>query len=896
MDVRELICDFQASPIGIGSERPLLSWRLESTRYGSAQTALRVQVSETPNSWDTLLWDSGRVESDSPSIPYGGAVIPSNMRVWWRVKVWDEHGEESSWSQASDWRQGLRPDDWTGEWIGYDEGRNQYDPTQPYYCADDFEKGDNHPFLPKPALLRAEFGVDGDVESAVLYAGAMGLTRLWINGERVTENCMIPGISDYRKRTYAFAFDVTDKLRLGANAICAVLADGWYAGYIGLNPRQWWGAKPRLNAVLRVRRKDGTEREFITDDSWRGCVGPWLYADIMHGAGYDATLEPAGWMLPGFDTSEWHPVETGAEYDYLPMMHPGVPIVEHARFAPASIRRIGEDEAIIDFGHCFSGVTCMRLRGPRGARVDIFHAEELDEDGLELYFYGNRSAQAHDCYVLSGSGEEVFQPEFTYHGFRYAHIHGLSRVELLDIEGVAISSQMPEPTLLESGDSTVDEVIRLIRNTEQSNLYDVPTDVCARDERLGWGAEGHFFMHTAAALNQSALFLRKWLRDALDGQSTDGGMWPIAPAVMMQDIAPFVGDLQSDIALHCAWILMRVYGDMEPVKEAFPALVRYFEYLVNNSDRLIRFAIARDWLDLSHDGRSDFDHGYGKCDPGVIGTAWFARSAQMMAEIADAVWEKDRAEYYRSMYGKIRSAFRTFSLGRNKLLRGATQGGYLLAVSFGLIEGDELIAAREWLLADMAKCGGITWGTASTPVALQGLCTLGLGREAVKFIRRRKFPSIGYMASQGATAVWERWDTKLDGHFHPHQMNAFDHIGLATVGEWIVARLAGIEPASNGCATVSLRSVTDPEIGSMHAIYQSVRGSVEVKWRYEDGVMLYEAELPPGMSGELEFMCERDAIRIVRGEEGIGEVRCAGGRTAMRLLSGRYEFTIIQDQ
>ena len=888
-----LRCDHKVNPVGIGGPRPLLGWFVEAEGYGRTPGGAQVQVSSCAGDWESaLLWDSGRLEGAVNGVPYGGPAIPSNARVFWRVRLWDEAGEPGEWSETACWRQGIAVSDWQAQWIGWDEGRDAYDPTVPYYCADDFEKGENHPFLPKPALLRHEFHADAQVESAVLYVSAFGLTDVWINGEKATTGHMIPGNCDYRKRVYCFGYEVASLLHSGANAISAVLADGWYAGYIGLNPRGWWGNKPRLSAQMHITYKDGREQVVTTDGGWRGCVGPWLYADIMHGAGYDATLEPAGWREAGYDDTNWHPVETGAEYDHVPEAHPGVPIVAHERIRPASIKSLNSNEIIVDFGKCFSGVIRVRVKGRRGARLDLYHAEELERDGSELHYFGNRSAEAHDVYILAGEGEETFQPEFTYHGFRYAHVCGLEEVELLGIEGVAISSALPDPTELVSDNQTVNDIIWMLRNTEQSNLYDMPTDVCARDERLGWGGDGQFFMHTAATLNNSALFLRKWLRDALDGQTEDGGFWAIAPAVMMKDIAPFVGDLQSNIAVHCAWMLTRLYRDMEPVREAYPALERYFGFMVNGSDRLLRFATGHDWLDLGHGGHTDYDHGYGVCDPTLLGTAWFARQAQMMADISDALGEAERADYYRAMYGKIRAAFRTFFLGRNLLLRGATQAGYLLAAAFGLIEGDELSTARKWVLEDMRARGGISWGTSAAAMALQGLCALGLEGEAAAFIRSREYPSFGYMLTHGATAVWERWDSIYEGKFHPHQMNAFDHIGLGAAGAWLLERLAGIASEADGYRRVRLEPLFDRRIGGMRAVYRSAWGPVEAEWHIEPEGVRYRAALPAGTEATLILPCERNEIRVASGEGGILDCHSADGRLTMRLGSGRYEFII----
>ncbi len=732
---------------------------------------------------------------------------------------------------------------WRGAWIGFDQGRDAYDPSIPYYCADDFEKGENQPFLPPPALLRGEFTIpEGRVRAARLRVAAYGLAEVYLNGVRAVTGHMIPGLSDYRKRVYYREFDVAALVTPGANALGAVLADGWYAGYIGLNPRGWWGANPRLSLMLTVEYADGRAFEIGTDETWKAAFGPWRYADIMHGAGYDARLEREGWTLPGYDDGGWASVDTGAAYGHVPEPHPGVPVVEHERIPVAERLAADEDSVILDFGVCFSGVVRITVSGEVGAEIGILHAEQL-KDG-ELYLRGNRSAEAHDRYILRGGAEENFQPEFTYHGFRYAKVSGLKRARLIRAEGVAIGSHLPGETIFEAEHPVAQRVFEVVKNTMRSNLFEMPTDVCARDERLGWGAEGHFAMHTAVYLNDNRLFLRKWLRDIADGQMENGSFWANAPAVMMKDVLPFAGDIQSDMGVHAAWLLITMYGDAEGVRGYFPALERYFAYMEGNSDRLLRFATARDWLDLGHNGRSDFDHGYGKCPAVLIGTAYFARSAQLMEDIARALGEDGRAACYHEMYGKIRAAFRTYFVGRNGLIRSATQGGALLALTFGLLEGGEIEATREWLKADMAEKGGITWGTATTPFALYGLVQAGLPEEAARFLTRTEFPSIGYMIASGATAVWERWDGILNGEYHPHPMNAFNHIGLATVGAFMVSSLAGIAPMAPGFEKILLQPVVSREIGGVRAVYTSVRGDIEAAWRVEGDELTYRCRIP----------------------------------------------------
>ena len=786
---------------------------------------------------------------------------------------------------------GMDPEDWKAEWVGLDEGRETYDPSVPYYCADDYREGVNTPFLPPPPLVRKEFELDTAPKSAYLTVTALGLTEVWINGRLVTPNPLLPGVCDFRKRVYAFTYDVTGSLREGKNAVAAVIADGWYAGYIGLNPRQWWGARPRVKMEIRMTAADGSSEVIRTDGSWKAAKGPWQYADILHGSGYDARLEEDGWNEPGFDDSTWKKVQTGAEQDVPIFPHPGVPVEEGEPIPLASCRPSEKNTWILDFGRCFSGVVRLDVTGERGASVEIEHAEELKRDGEGLYTEGNRSALSRDRYVLRGTGREVFQPAFTYHGFRYACVKITGNAAFLCAEGIPISSRIEERSVLSTEHPVLSGVLDTIRNTAQCNLVDIVTDVCARDERLGWGCEGNLFLHTASACGNMTRFTRKWLQDALDGQLENGCFWAIAPAVMMRDILPFAGDLQSDIALHCAWLLMMRADDRDSVEHAYPQLQAYLAYQEQNSDRYLKFATARDWLDLSRNGRSDTDHGYGGCDPTLIGTAWYAVNARMMTEIAAYLGREDDRKTYSRLYEEIRNAFRTFFVGRNHLLRGSTQGGYLLAAAAGLLEKEDREAARQWILQDMETYGGITWGTATTPVALHGLCVLGLEKEALAFLRRTDYPSIGYMNRCGATTVWERWDAICEGRFHPHPMNAFSHIGLATVGEWIVSRMAGIRPSAPGFRELLLEPAFDRETGGLTAEVPCLYGTVHSAWHFEDAAVVWEGCVPAGTVGKIVLRARKEQIQILKGDhldiletdDGILEIPSVKGAFAMRV-------------
>lgn len=862
--IAEMSCDYKITPIDVEGS-PLLRWKLNGVQMQSAW-----RICARSNEAD--LWDSGWHEESRNFAEYAGMIPESGRRVCWTLEVRDSEGRRCT--GTSEWKQGIHPQDWQGEWIGYDVGRADYDPKTPYYCADDFELGENHPFLPAPAYLRYAFKLNRfNIREATLYVSAFGYGRVKLNGEDVTDAHMLSGVCDYRKRVYYQAFDVRKHLRAGENAFGCILADGLYAGYIGLNPRQWWGAHPRLNLMLLVEYSDGSTQYITSNKEWKAAFGGYTYADVMHGSGFDANREPVGFDKIDYDDRAWAQVDTGAEYDFIPSANPGVPLVEHGRY-PAQFERISADTWRVDCGRCFSGVLNIRLRGEKGARIDICHAEERDRESGELYLRGNRSAQAHDSYILSGSDEERFEPDFTYHGFRYADIVAQGRVEILSVEGVAISSETPQTAEFVSGNDVVNGVWRMIENTRQSNMFDYPTDVCARDERLGWGAEGHFFMYTASRSCMNARFLRKWMQDIADGQLESGSFWATAPAVMMRDIMPFAGDLQSDMGLHCCYLLLRLYEDYPTVRKFFPALERNFEFQKKNSDRLIRFAIARDWLDIaSENHRSDFDHGYGHCPAGMLGTIYFARNAQLMADLAQALNLDERAEYYRGMSAEIRRMFHVFFSRRDKLLRDATQGAYLAAAAFDLLDEDEMLRAREWVRNDFAAHGA-TWGTATTPAALYGMMKLGLRDLASSFIRSDKYPSLGYMLGCGATAVWERWDAIYDGRFHPHAMNAFDHIGLATVGDWMVGALAGVSELAQGYAQVRLAPLIDARLGGLAFAFESVHGRIESKWKLCGDALEYNCVLPACVRGEIELPLQTgQKFEILQGKDSILAVK-----------------------
>lgn len=856
MRAERLKCNSCEHPIQADSKAPIFSWVIPCREQGAMQSAYQIQVfQDFVNKESVPVWDSGKTIGETcHHVKYEGEELKAGSSYRWKVKYWNQNGVESNWSEESYFETGLMKQDWGAKWIGYDKVTgNSYNPDLPFYCADDFEQGQNTYYLPPVPFLRKEFIVENKPVKAKLYVAAFGLAEVWLNGERVGNDYFNCGLSDYEKTVYSKAYDVT-RLTGRENALGIILADGWYAGYMGLNSREWYGDKPRTMVRLDMVYEDGSLVSVKSDSSWKASYGPLLESDIFQGETYDAAKELDGWSSFGYSDECWDNAEQGAVKNLIPEAHIGVPVVEHGRIPAQKVYQKENGRMIVDFGENLVGVLALRMQGDRGGKITIRHAEILDRNN-ELYLKGNRSARCQDTYILKGEGEEYFQPRFTYHGFRYAELRIEGNVDIKDIRAVKISSEMKDATYFECSCETVNKIVWMIRNTQRSNRFETPTDCCARDERLGWGMEGNHFLAAMTYLGNEELFIRKWTKDIWDGQRENGGLEAIAPPVIMKDIEQFVGDLQSNHGIHMLYTLYRMYGDIEVIQTNYEKMEKYFNFLEQNSDRDIRFATGCDWLGiLEKTDHSDLLHGFGDCSPGIIGTSHYAIVVNMMAEMSKAINKTERAEYYSRLYSRIKRAFQLNFIQRDGTLRGGKQGDYLMALASGMFPDRLEALAGEKLSRDLMKDGYIRWkgGTPSTPYFLSTLKKIGKVKLANQFLVSRKYPSIGYMQEHGATTIWERWDAIYEnGELHQQVMNAMNHIGFTVTGSYIIAGLAGIDCLEPGFKKIMIHPGITSEITSAVASYQSLYGEIYSKWSWENERFHLECRIPANTTARI---------------------------------------------
>ncbi|GAA0280474.1 alpha-L-rhamnosidase [Cryptosporangium japonicum] len=865
-----LSTDGRTAPLGVDERAPLLSWRLRSERTGDRQTAYRLVVTEG----GVRRWDTGRVESaENTNIRYDGPTLRSRTRYDWSVTVWDASGEEAgaaeSWFETAI----LHPDEWVGAWIARDP--NVHPPFDPP-VVDDLTDRVRH--LPAPPHLRRSFTLPEKPVRARLHATARGVYEPRLNGAKIGDRELAPGWTEYRTRVLYQTYDVTEALVAGENVLGAVLVDGWFAGFIGFDSRhqaQHYGDAPQFLAQLHVEFADGSTRTIATDGDWVERPGGIRYADQLMGQYEDASRELTGWDAPGYDAGDWTPVViTDAAAGTL-VAEPDEPVRITEELTAVSVTAIGADRHLVDFGQNMVGRVRLTIRGAKpGQRIVLRHAEVL-ADG-ELYLENLRTAEATDIYLAAGGAVEVFEPRFTFHGFRYVEITGYPGVLAgKDVVGRVLHSDTPFTGHFECDDETVNQLYRNIRWGQRGNWVSVPTDCPQRDERLGWLADAQIFAPTATRNADVQAFFARWLADVRAAATPEGAFPDIAPKVAMPtEGAPAWGDGGVIIP----WLLYRTYGDVRTLERSYASMVAWIEHVHrHNPDLIWRHRTGNnygDWLQIDAETPRD-----------LLATAYFANSVALVGAAARALG-KD-AQPYEDLHGRIRAAFQEAFVDDDGRVEGDTQTGYLLALAFDLLPPALVDKAFRRLAADVEKRDNhLTTGFVGVALLCPVLTRHGRPDLAYALLHQDTYPSWGYSIAHGATTIWERWDGwTADRGFQAPEMNSFNHYSLGSIGEWLYGGVAGIgqAPGSVGYRELELRPTVGGRLTRAEASQETVRGRVASGWRLDGDRVVVDVEIPPGATAVLHVPTSDHAS--VRDESG------SPVDAELRLGSGTHRFT-----
>lgn len=741
-------------------------------------------------------------------------------------------------------------------------------------------------------LLRKEFATeDGKtVESARVYASAHGVYELELNGQKVGDQYLAPGSTDYRKRIQYQTYDVTDQVKNGQNAIGAELGDGWWAGKVGMWGPGMFGSSVGLIAQLRIDYTDGTHQIVKTDDSWKSHAGPYVAADNIDGETYDARLEQNGWDSAGYDDAAWNNVAVEASDTAKLVPQPDEPVrVTGERPALTRAPSPGVDNGYIyDLGQNMVGVARMRVSGAAGQTVKFRYAEELRQNGA--FYVGNlRAAKVTDYYTFKTAGTVVYTPKFTQHGFRYIEISGASTPpEVGDVTGVVWGSDLKATGDLQTSDPMLNQLVSNISWGQRANFLSIPTDTPARDERLGWTGDINVFAPTASYLRDTRAFLSKWTADLRDSAYADGNLPGIAPSVPTIDLGSGLGWSDSGITVpYAAW---HAQGDNAIVRENYAAMTKFFAFVKAGAGADLIDSARGNWNDwLNLDDNTGVD---------VLGTAYYAEDARMLSEMAKSIGEDADAAQYAALSSDIRDAFTAKLIAADGTVDGNSQTAYAMALGMNLVTDPALrVKVGQKFIAKLRTSDfHLTTGFLGTPWLLPALSSIGRSDLAYTMILKKDYPSWGYEIEHGATTMWERWNSiNPDGSFGDEAMNSFNHYAYGAVGDWMYQNIGGISAVTAGYKESRIAPAIGGGLTSGHGTYDSVYGTISSTWTKTGGDVSLDAEVPVNTTSTVSIpaanlMSVTEGSTPLTEAEGVSDVTFADGVATFKVGSGHYAF------
>ncbi len=835
-------------PLGFYDETPNFSWRLPNNTSATAQSSYQIVVASSadllPNAPD--LWDSEQQQSrETTFIPYSGKPLSSRQKVHWQVRFWDQAGKPSKWSNVSHFELGLLSNqDWQAQWIEIDSSTplelNQY--KTPIHI---------------PQHLRTEFSATKAVKQARLYITAKGIFEAFINGKRVGDDILTPGYTPYKKRIETLTYDVTSHLQKGSNAFGIQLAEGWYAGRFG--PKRHWHKKlnltPKVLAQLEIEFEDGSRQKVVTNEDWVATQqGPVRTSGLYDGERYDANYElvnPSGsWHQVGYNTENWLPVKT-AMLDQDILLQPKRHFTsKNKQLLPAlSINQVG-DKTIFDLGQNMVGVPSIKVPMLKGQTLNLRFAEGINPDG-SLFTKNLGSAKQLDFYTAKQDGVIEWQPQFTFHGFRYVELSGFDpkfTPNLSWVTGVVQYTDFELTGEFVTSDPALNQLQSNIEWGLKGNFLDIPTDCPQRAERLGWTGDALAFANTSLYIADSHAFWAAWLQSIREEQFENHGI----PVVVPNEVGEIVQSGWSDAAVTIPWDVYWRTGDKQILAENYQMMTRWIKYHQTQlKDGISEMWTVGDWLQ-PYSKRPDSRRG--ETDHSLISTAFYARSLDLVARSAKVLGKEQDWQTYQQLFDEVKQTFQTHFFDRQGRLKVGeqTQTAYLLAIGFDLLDEQTTQKAVPHLLAQFEAAGGhLRTGFLGTPLIAPVLDKVGRADVAFDLVFKQSYPSWLYSVSQGATTMWERWDGFTFDKGYAKKAGSLNHYAYGAIGQWLYDRLVGISPLTAGYATIQIAPLIPEQLKYAHGQYESVHGLIKSSWRKTQQGLVLEVSIPTNTQAQL---------------------------------------------
>jgi len=825
LTLKKLTTEFQNSPVGIDEPSPRFSWILQASDKNTLQSEYRIRVSNG----EETVWDSGTVkDSQSVLIPYAGAPLLARTTYTLRVTVADNHGERAE-AEGSFETGLLDAENIKASWITY-----QTEPDA----------------LP---VYRKQFSLDGKVKNARLYASALGVYGVTLNGGKAGDSCLAPGWTSYPHRIHYQVYDVTELLHK-ENELRITVGKGWYTGPFGFtNTPNNYGDTTAAIAQLEITFEDGRAQTLVTDGSWEYGTGSVKRGEIYDGETIDHT---AAYSAIGTVKLFDHTVD-------ILTAQKNEPVRVKQRIKPRKVFTTPKGEVVLDFGQNLVGVIEAELDCPRGTEVTLHHAEVLDKDG-NFYTENLRAARAVDTFICGG-GKELFHPEFTFHGFRYAQVEGLGEAfDINSFTACVMFSDMEEIGSFRCSHKKVNRLWDNIRWGQRGNFLDVPTDCPQRDERLGWTGDAQVFASTAATIMNTALFFEKWLIDLKSEQTAEHGVPHIIPNIMgnVEGAAAW-----SDAATIIPWQLYEAYGDVRVLQTQYESMKGWVEYIRGKAGMSCLWQSGfqyGDWLALD---KEEFADRTGATDVYLVATAYYALSTELVAKTARVLGLEDDAKAYEALHWDIVRAFRREYITETGRMASETQTACVLALYFHLAADKHRERILQTLKTNIQKHNGhLVTGFVGTPYLCHLLSDSGLHDVAGEIFLKEDFPSWLNCVNLGATTIWERWDSmKADGSFDESGMNSFNHYAYGAIGSWMMQTLAGLKPLQPGYKEISVQPMPIKGITHVSASLETPYGLLSCAWRCENKQMTVEVTVPANTSAQIKLPEKDETISVGSG-------------------------------